>query len=145
MPTWAQVNEGDRVKDKGGRIWTVASLANKPKTKQRLVGLEDGEKTAKITVSVIGQVEVVEEALPEFEGVDPQELAAAVVQSRIGGEVILTDGPEQYGVPKCPATFLHPGAFLAHVYTMHGIQKPKLDAPHEHTGGPGYVSHTHED
>ncbi len=143
--TWADVLEGDRVEDKGGRTWTVAKIANKPKTKQRVISLEDGEKTASITVSVASEVKIVEKALPSLPGVDPQELAAAVVQSRLGGEVILTDGPDYYGVPKCPREFLHPGARLAHLYTMHGIKNPKLDSPHEHEGGPGYLTHTHED
>ncbi len=148
--TWADVEVGDILKGRDRKDWEVTLTARGKTPGSRTVVLkrvEDGKQHSG-SVPLKGSVTLVERASPAIPGVSPDELAAAVVTSTIGGEVILRS-VEGDPFPRAPREFGHPGALLSHLYIMHGVRQFPARAAdaaklHIHDGGEGYLDHTHD-
>ncbi len=150
MTTWTDVEVGDILKGRDNKDWEVLLTATRKAVGKRTVTLKritDG-RVLTVEMPMDGPVPIVEKAAPAIPGVDPDELAAAVVTSTIGGEVILRS-VEDDPFPRAPRDFGHPGALLSHLYIMHGVRQFPVRAAdamklHVHDGGEGYRDHTHD-
>jgi hypothetical protein len=151
MSTWADVALGDMVIGKDGHEWLVGKIANVEKGTRRRVTVTRDNKEHDITVPADAEVVIAAQAAPVIKGVDPLDLATAVVTSTIGGEIIKHVDPADI-VPRVPRTFAHLGSALAHLYLEHGVRdvttRKAYDERHAalHASVPheGYRDHTHD-
>ena len=145
MTTWAEINEGDVVLGGDSKQWAVEGVTRGKALKVKIRRLKDGKEYA-FEPAPSKDVTRISEGAPKIKGIDPTDLAVAVVSARAPGSEVLSDEKPGDLVPSVPAKFRTPGAYLAHLYAFHGIKDPKLDDPrHVHEGGEGYHDHIHEE
>lgn len=108
MRPWAAVEVGDvlSITTKGkARVWIVIDIQGSTVEIERDDGYRHkGQPT--------GEVDVISS------GAEAREMAIAVVQVRLQGEVVAI---EDSGVYIVPATFPDPGSLLTHAFLMHGV------------------------
>jgi len=146
--SWSRLRDGTEVEDKNGVVWRVRFSPDRKRV--QLKGVTVNQETVIDTPP--GRVKL--HTLPEIPGVDETELAKHVVKSIVGG-VVVADTVD--GKNFCPATWEHPGALLAHLYVLHGLdvsevpqELPALLALHEkdheeRRGGSRFQPHEHDD
>jgi hypothetical protein len=155
VSTWADVEVGDEVKGRDGNAWAVEKIANKNKGLLRAATIIRGDKSFDVEMPTGRDVEILSKGAPQIKGVEPTDLAAAVVTSTIGGEVIKVDDGTRLP-PRSPRTFQHVGSLLGHLYVEHGIRDlpTASKAAHVHAEHheavlrrealQGYRDHTHD-
>jgi hypothetical protein len=105
---WSTIEVGDILSITVGgkaRVWTVMEIEGSSVTIER----DDGKRH---TGTPTGEVEVISS------GAEAREMAIAVMQVRLGGEIVAI---EDAGVYIVPATYPDPGSLLSHAFLMHGV------------------------